>query len=117
MAVRLHKLLPHRIRQRLHHTLCKIPYYCKYVSNRRLKKRQKHLPKPLAPRMEHQNLSSVAIDPSTNANCLFLTMLPPELRLQVYAEVFSDPKFSNCVTVHTHGHLYTFPLCCCHLVR
>ena len=117
MVVRLHKLLPHRIRRRIHHTLCRIPYYCQYVSKRRLKKRQKHLPKPLAPRMEHQNLSSIAINPSTNVNCLFLTMLPLEIRLQVYTEVFSDPKFSNCVTVHNRGHLHTFPLCCCHPVR
>ena len=117
MVVRLHKLLPHRIRRRIHHTLCRIPYYCQYVSKRRLKKRQKHLPKPLAPRMEHQNLSSIAINPSTNVNCLFLTMLPLEIRLQVYTEVFSDPKFSNCVTVHNRGHLHTFSLCCCHPVR
>ena len=117
MVVRLHKLLPHHIRRHINHTLCKIPYYRKYVSNRRLKKRRKHLPKPLAPRMAHQNLSSIAIDPSTNAKCLFLTMLPLEIRLQIYKEVYSDPKFSDCVTGHIRGHLTTFPLCCCHTVR
>ena len=111
MAVRLRKLLPQGIRRYFYRILCRFPSYCEYASRRRLKERQKAFPKPLSPRMEHQNLSSIAIDSSTNANCLFLTMLPLEIRLQVYTEVLSHVKFDKYITLTAHG-LLTFPSCC-----
>jgi len=91
-----------------------VPYYDNWRARRGLRQRLERMPKPLKPREAHQNLSSVAIDTSSSPHpqCLLLSRLPPELRLQIYEEVFKDDSYkqpSHLTTIK--GRLAALPMC------
>ena len=50
------------------------------------------------PKALRKNLSSYCLDVSSNCDCNFLTMLPPELRLKIYGYVLGQDRF-RLVTV------------------
>ena len=66
------------------------------------------------PRTDHQNLSIVAINSSLNASCKLLSLLPLEIRQQIYAEVLEDDAYGHASRIVTEkGRLISVPGCGC----
>lgn len=81
-------------------------------ARREARRQMKRTPKPLKPRGIHQNLSRVAVDTAPPSECLLLTLLPPEVRLQIYEDAFKDDSYRQPSHLTTlKGRLGALPMC------
>lgn len=106
--------LRHRAQNRSNSLAHHIPFYQKWCLRRELRRQEKDLPKPLKPRRAHQNLSTMAVNTISNAQpeCLLLSRLPAELRLQIYEEVFRDDGYKKPSHISiVKGRLAALPMC------